>query len=194
MEEKKDFWDKLKISAFVAIPVLVAFFGSLTNTAIKDKDVGARMVEIAVGILKEDPKKENKETPSLRQWAIDIIKEYSEVELSAEVEKELRKTSLPKEIILGTWKLGTATATETASRTATITTEDTILVFYGVAIHSQPSGAKIYVNGYDTGETTNKVIPMSPGEHEIKLKLNNEERIVRIKPSVTSKVNINFDR
>lgn len=60
--EKKDCWDKLKILSFIAIPLVIAYFGHLTNTTIKNKDFEARRFETAVGIL-------GSESPIAQAWA-----------------------------------------------------------------------------------------------------------------------------
>ena len=187
---KKDFWDKLKIGGFVAIPIVVLIIGSFANSSLKKKDIEVRMIELAVGILKEDPKaKDNPETPPMRKWAIDIINEYSKVKLSDEVRKELEENPFPETV---SWALP---FDEILTATATLQLKDpeSTYVFYGIEIQSQPLGASIYVDGKFDGKT-NKVILMSAGEHEVKLKLNNEERIVRINPLVTNTVKFNFDR
>lgn len=51
--EKKDFWDKLKIGGFVAIPIVIAIIGFFANSSLKSKDIEVRMIELAVGILKK---------------------------------------------------------------------------------------------------------------------------------------------
>jgi hypothetical protein len=64
---------------------------------------------------------------------------------------------------------------------------------FPVAILSQPPGAEVYVDGVFAGKTSLLML-IPAGEREVKLKLKDEERIVRIKPSVTNTVNVNFDR
>lgn len=92
---QKDFWDILKIVAVavsaVAIPVILAVVGNSLNVSLKDKDVRLRTVELAIGILREDPKNANRETKALRLWAMDVIDNYSGVHLSSDARNELQK-------------------------------------------------------------------------------------------------------
>ncbi len=102
MGTEKDGWDKARIGAFIAIPLVLAYFGHLTNVSLKEKDLGVRMVELAVGILKEDPQEDKTKTPNLRQWAIDIIDEYSKkVKLTKDIKEELKEQPLPKTVTFG---------------------------------------------------------------------------------------------
>ncbi len=64
---------------------------------------------------------------------------------------------------------------------------------FPVAILSQPPGAEVYVDGVFAGKT-NLLMLIPAGEREVKLKLKDEERIERIKPSLNNTVNINFDK
>jgi len=88
-------WKKAQaISAMVAallIPVVLAFFGQLVNTTIKESELRLRYVELAASILKEKP---TKETTELRQWAIDVLNDNSSIKFSKEVEIELKKQTL----------------------------------------------------------------------------------------------------
>ena len=194
---EKDSWDKLKIGGFVAIPIVIAIIGLFANSSLKSKDIEVRMIELAVGILKEDPKAEDSsETPLMREWAIKVINEYSTVTISTEAKKELEENPLP-ETVSWTWPSeGTATAT-TNSAVPVIPfwqeTQKGEYSFYGVEIQSHPPNAFIYIDG-DLKGMTNKVVLMPAGEHEIKLQLYDKERIIRIKPSKTSTVNIDFDK
>jgi hypothetical protein len=103
MEERdtapvKDFWDILKILGVVistvAIPIIIGFVGHWVNASLKERDVRLRTVELAIGILKEDPKAMNRETTALRQWAMDVIDTYSGVALPEAARSELRDTPI----------------------------------------------------------------------------------------------------
>ncbi len=177
IENKKDFWDKLKIYSFVAIPIIIAFLGHSANISLKEKDVGVRMVEMAVGILKEDPK-DNPETPALRKWATSIIEKYSKVKLTKSAKKELEEKPLPKTV---------AWSTQTAQ------TEGIEQSYFPITIFSQPTGAEIYVDGIWAGKT-NLVTNIPAGEHEVRLILNNKERSERIRVPTTKLLIFNFDK
>lgn len=99
MKEKKDNWEKLSsLSAIIAsifIPIAVVLIGNMYTSALKESETRVRYVELAVEILKEKPsgKKDN-----LRKWAIDLINNYSEIEINAQTREELLKDPLFKEI------------------------------------------------------------------------------------------------
>jgi hypothetical protein len=54
----------------------------------RNREMDIKMVEIAVGILRADDKKEPGVAPA-RAWAADVIDRYSQVPLSAEARKSL---------------------------------------------------------------------------------------------------------
>lgn len=99
MKEKKDNWEKLSsLSAIIAsifIPIAVVLIGNMYTSALKESETRVRYVELAVEILKEKPsgKKDN-----LRKWAVDLINNYSEIEIDAQTREELLKDPLFKEI------------------------------------------------------------------------------------------------
>lgn len=107
----KDWWDKSHLVAnsvaILLVPILVGYFGSEINSAIKDKEIGQRYVELAIGILKGDP---DKESPALREWAINIVNANSPVHLNPKVREELKRKPLrPVKIIQPKTARGTGT-------------------------------------------------------------------------------------
>jgi len=82
-----------KIIASVAIPILLVVYGNSINSTIKEKEIGLKYVEVAVGILKSKP---SAETTALRKWAISIIQKHSTIPLNSEAIKELESAPLPK--------------------------------------------------------------------------------------------------
>lgn len=133
----------------------------------------------------------------MREWAIDVINGYSKVKLSDKVKEELEKNPFPETVSWAWPSGGTATGTLTTSTEGPWSSywraAYKMLGFNEVEIKSQPLGASIYVDGRFMG-LTNNIILIPPGEHEVKLKLNDKERIIKIKPSETSTVNIDFDK
>ena len=90
-------WEKLKIlsNAFAAviIPLAVAWTGYEYTQSISEREIQGKFVELAVDILRAEPKPENK---TLRDWGTQIINRYSGVPLTKELKKELiDKTRLP---------------------------------------------------------------------------------------------------
>ena len=88
---KKDFWDKIKIIFTILTPITILISGYLINLTLQENEIKVKYIEIAIDILKTEPTKENTE---LRLWAIKIIKEYSQIAISPEIELELINNSL----------------------------------------------------------------------------------------------------
>jgi peptidoglycan LD-endopeptidase CwlK len=77
------------ILSAIAIPVV----GYWVSSALKNKEIEGKFVELAVEILKSEPTANQK---NLREWATDIINNYSGVRLSKEASSDLiNKTVIP---------------------------------------------------------------------------------------------------
>ena len=90
-------WAKLdvlsKILAAVLIPIVLAVIGNQYSTAIKERELQGKFVELAVDILREEP---TPETDSLRAWATKVIDRYSGINLGmAARERLIRTVPLP---------------------------------------------------------------------------------------------------
>jgi hypothetical protein len=70
----------------ILVPFAIAYVGQIYSEAIKDKEVQAKLIEIATNILRETP---TKDSTNLRTWAVHIINHYSEIKLSTAVQKDL---------------------------------------------------------------------------------------------------------
>ena len=92
--EKKDGWDKLKIVGIALIAPAVAFSGHWYSQALKEQEVRAKYVELAVDILKQETL--TKKEP-IRDWAIAVIDEYSKVKFSDSAKAQLETTPILKE-------------------------------------------------------------------------------------------------
>lgn len=77
--------------ATIAVPLLVAILGSMFANAAKEREIGVRYVELAIGILTAEPKGDS---IALRIWATDVLSHYSEVALSAQAKKVLEQQRL----------------------------------------------------------------------------------------------------
>jgi|SRR4029450_13259267 hypothetical protein len=88
-------WEKARtmsaILAAVVIPVAVALVGNWYATALKEREIQVRYVELAVSILSQKPTQENSQ---LRLWAVDVIDFYSAVKLSKDARLELLREQL----------------------------------------------------------------------------------------------------
>ena len=80
------------IMASIAIPIVIFFVGKNIESTLKAKELEAKYVEIAVGILTQPP---SLGTENLRNWAIENINEYAEIKFSEEAVDELKNESLP---------------------------------------------------------------------------------------------------
>jgi hypothetical protein len=105
-------WEKSKIIggllATVLIPLAVAFIGQAYAQAIKDREIRAKYVEIAIDILRTPPSDDRYD---VRAWAADVIVSYSGVKLTDEQKETLiRSNVLPQ--------LARPTAPPPASETA----------------------------------------------------------------------------
>ncbi|MFK8328427.1 hypothetical protein M2D63_000205 [Pseudomonas sp. BJa5] len=92
-----DPWEKLKaissVIAAVVIPLAVAWVGNSYSTALKEREVQGRFVELAVQILREEP---SKQAAGLRDWATDVLNKYSGVPFSPATKRALiESTPLP---------------------------------------------------------------------------------------------------
>lgn len=100
-------WEKFKIFsgslAAVLIPLALAFIGNGYSQALKEREMQGRFVELAVSILRETP---TPQTENIRGWAVDVLNEYSGVQLGAGAKNDLiRKHSLRDAIYGGGKKL-----------------------------------------------------------------------------------------
>ncbi|MGF1628308.1 MAG: hypothetical protein ACFCUT_02455 [Kiloniellaceae bacterium] len=81
------------IFATVAIPVILSVLGYVFNDNLKTRDARLRTTELAIAILRDDPKN-SPETPSLRQWAVTVIDDFSGVPFPEAAKKELQQNRL----------------------------------------------------------------------------------------------------
>ncbi|MDJ0657122.1 MAG: hypothetical protein QNJ40_23385 [Xanthomonadales bacterium] len=85
------FWEKLQvisgIVAAVFVPVAVALVGYFFSKSAKDRELGAKYIELALDILTSDTSKTNE---ALREWATSVINHYSRIKLSGEVQGSLK--------------------------------------------------------------------------------------------------------
>jgi len=79
----KDTLDKAKtianIISLVAVPVILAVFGSLLQTAIKDREIRRDYVQLSVQILSQP---NTAETNEIRHWARSVLTAHSPVPMS----------------------------------------------------------------------------------------------------------------
>jgi hypothetical protein len=64
--------------------------------AVRNVEISVKFIEIATDILSAKPTEDNIE---LRNWAIQILKKYSPIEITPEIEKQLKETSITKHFL-----------------------------------------------------------------------------------------------
>jgi hypothetical protein len=97
-EKPKDSWDKAEILAkilgAVLLPVVTICIAYMLNASIQDRSARVRMVELAVEILKSDPKASTNAN-YMRGWAVEVLQRNSEVPLPKDVTDTLMELPLP---------------------------------------------------------------------------------------------------
>lgn len=72
--------------ATIIIPIILAVLGSRYTHALKEKEIKAKLVELALDQLKISPTKDNE---NIRKWSIDVIGQFSGVPLSEAAKDDL---------------------------------------------------------------------------------------------------------
>jgi hypothetical protein len=85
-----------KIVAAVVIPVAVVIVGQEYSRAVKQREIEAKYVELAIGILRSPPADE---AFDIRAWAVEVVNSHSGVKL----------TELQREDLIRTGTLGAVT-------------------------------------------------------------------------------------
>jgi hypothetical protein len=83
-----------RIAANIGIPLVVVVIGGCYTQAVRDSEIRARYVELAIGVLRESPSNKS-QTPNIRAWAVKVIEELSPIKLSPDAQEELKKQPLP---------------------------------------------------------------------------------------------------
>jgi hypothetical protein len=92
-DKKRDAWDIAGLvagwTAALVIPAVLGVPGYYLSIILKNREGQTKMVELAIELLKVDPKPTD-EDKALRNWAMDVIDKYSEIKLPAEVRSNLQ--------------------------------------------------------------------------------------------------------
>lgn len=86
MSKSEAFKNVMTGLAAIAVPVTVAYVGNYFAVATKDKDVGVKFVELAVGILSKEPTKAD---ANVRKWATRILEKYAGVDLDEQARQDI---------------------------------------------------------------------------------------------------------
>ena len=79
-------WGKFKILSAILVPAAIALVGHWYTSAISEREVQAKFVELGVTILQAPP---TNASTNLRIWATDILNKYSGVPLNKATKKDL---------------------------------------------------------------------------------------------------------
>jgi hypothetical protein len=92
-------WEKAKtmggLFATILIPLAVVFVGQEYARATKEREIGAKYVELAIGILRSPPKDEHFD---VRAWAVEVVDRHSGVKLSDAQKEYLKRTGVLEEV------------------------------------------------------------------------------------------------
>lgn len=73
-----------KLFATIAVPLVIAYYGSKINESISSNDRSLHYIEFAAQLL------QNEKDPNIRDWAVDIINHYSpEVQISGALKQKI---------------------------------------------------------------------------------------------------------
>ena len=100
------------ILSSVAVPLIIAYFGNSIATANKNSENRVKYVELAVSILKVEPKSESR---ALREWAVELLDDQAPAKLSAVARAQL----LDRALLGGTATLDSVSASGTINGTPT---------------------------------------------------------------------------
>ncbi len=89
-------WQKAKVASQVAaillMPLILALVGHTLSSALKEREARTRFIELAISILREEPRSEYE---PIRKWALEVVDRYSEIKIEGSV-----RTALLSELAL----------------------------------------------------------------------------------------------
>ena len=141
--QHRDFWDILKIiGGSIIVPLVVGTGAYSVNNALKERDVRVRMVELALDVLKRPAQPSDANDP-MRQWATNLINQYSGVALA-----------MPK-------------APDAFTALSTKASAAAIAGYAHVELVSDPPGALVWLSPYDFSEVRIPAPTPTPSEMNI---------------------------
>jgi hypothetical protein len=101
-------WEKAKafssIFAAIGLPLVLLVIGQLFSSAVKEREVEGRFVELAVEVLREQP---DEQTRGLRAWGIKVLDQYSGIPFSTDTAEALiERVPLPNSTSVYDRRLG----------------------------------------------------------------------------------------
>jgi hypothetical protein len=98
------------VASSILVPLIVAYFGNKIATANKESENRVKYVELAVSILRTEPKPETK---LLREWAVGLLDDQAPVKLSLDAKKQMLEQPLLGGVLSGNVTLDGITASGT---------------------------------------------------------------------------------
>ncbi len=92
MTDRSSHLEWVKAVGALLTPVAVIVVGGFLNNAIKEQETRARYVELAISILRDEPKQNNR---NLRDWAVNVVNSYTDMKIQPPVRELLLTQSLP---------------------------------------------------------------------------------------------------
>ena len=92
MTDRSSHLEWVKAVGALLTPVAVIVVGGFLNNAIKEQETRARYVELAISILRDEPKQNNR---NLRDWAVNVVNSYTDMKIQPPVRELLLSQSLP---------------------------------------------------------------------------------------------------
>ena len=109
-EEKSNIWKKaqiiINVIGVIAIPIILIVVNNSITSAIKEREVQTKYVELAINILRDSP---TPERIALRTWAFEVMTRFSPFQMDDNLKKQLIN-SIPIFIGLGETKIKAFTA------------------------------------------------------------------------------------
>lgn len=86
-------WEQFKVLSAVLVPGSIALVGHWYTSAISEREIQAKFVELGVSILQSEP---TKATTNLRTWATEVLDRYSGVPINKATKTDLiEKVTIP---------------------------------------------------------------------------------------------------
>lgn len=91
-DKQKDYWDKASVVADFLKIFAIVIVGVVINFTLKTSELNVQYVKIATDILRAKP---DSGTKPLREWAVKVLSEKSDIPLSEEAITDLLDKKLP---------------------------------------------------------------------------------------------------
>jgi hypothetical protein len=102
--ERLERWKAIAtICSLLLVPLLIAVGGWVLQRQLADQSTQAQYVGVALGILRDPPRKDDQGYVQLREWAAGVVDQYAPVKLTAQGRKALIEQRLGAGPIAAEW-------------------------------------------------------------------------------------------